>query len=64
MPPDDPLAAQEPILKLDSINYGFAAGCEAGLCPAVGFLWPWGYAPGSAFGLGLSPDQGHSPNEN
>jgi len=23
---DDPLAAQEPILKLDSINYGYAAG--------------------------------------
>jgi hypothetical protein len=44
---------------------GFAARCEAGLCPAVGdLLKVRGYAPGAAFGpetWGPSPNRGHSP---
>ena len=48
------------VLPQESIRRGFAAGCEAGLCPAgavyleVGVgLCPW---------YGLSPNQGHSPS--
>ena len=37
------------ILKFDSIHSGFAARCEAGLCPAVQLQRLMGYAPGSGF---------------
>ena len=37
-------------MKLDSIHSGFAAGCEAGLGPAVAaILTSGGSAPGSGF---------------
>ena len=46
------LKNQEPILKFDSIHSGYAAGCEAGLCPAVSAPnQNWGYAPGLGFAL-------------
>ena len=32
------------------LDVGSAAGCEAGLCPAVYLLKKLGYAPGMAFG--------------
>ena len=44
------LKAQEPILKLDFINSGFAAGCEARLCLAVSERKQMGSAPRMAFG--------------
>ena len=46
-------------------RHGFAAGCEAGLRPAVGLNYcDLGYAPGSGSAhsnMGRSPYQGHSP---
>ena len=41
-------------MKLDSIRCGFAAGCEAGLCPAVDLTISVGLCPWS----GLCPPSG------
>jgi len=64
-PPPD--VSSEDILQRYSGAYGCgsAAGCEAGLRPAVASVKKrWGYAPGPASGpetLGQSPNQGRSP---
>src|ERR1044071_4572758 len=53
-------------MKLDSIHSGFAAGCEAGLCPAVDVGIKWWATPlvrALPCVYGPSPNQGHSPNQ-
>ena len=51
-PPDvRHLLKQESIMKLDAIRRGFAAGCEAGLRPAVQPFKGLGYALGSGLAL-------------
>jgi len=53
-----------PKSRFETINFGSAAGCEAGLRPAVRLRKRGGYAlgSGSARRLGQRPDQGLSPH--
>ena len=47
------------------MHSGFAAGCEAGLCPAVQFKFANGLRPRFGLcpkGMGQRPNQGPSPN--
>jgi hypothetical protein len=49
-----------------TLRRGFAAGCEAGLCPAGGNIksnWAMPLVRALPAQVGLSPNQGHSPNE-